>query len=302
MLEQTVQDDNLPTVKIYGEPSKKYILSIDPSWSSSPASDYFAMAVGEVNDEDITNPSFTLVHNYAVAGGELKDHIRYLYYLLKSFNICYIIADNADGNFIKSANESDLFKQQKIEIKFIDYDSSLSGDEYMKMLAIVKNQYNKNDLKIAFKHVFNSESIRRMNEQLQTFINTRKIWFGSRLSCHSSDFDRVLKYYANGHLNYELAGGDIGDFISEQDDLIKRVKEQCALIEVKVTPTGNQTFDLPQLFKRDTSTKRARKDNYTALMLLAEVFKAHIDISTGVQSAPKKLFQPFMIGRSTLTR
>ncbi len=302
MLEQTVQDDQYPTTMLCGDPKKKYLLSIDPSFSSSPTSDYFAMAVAEMNDSNMAEPSFTLVHNYAVAGGELKEHIRYFLYLLKSFNIHYIIADNADGNFIQSANESELFKSEKMEIKFIDYDGNLKGDEYAAMLRIVKNQHNKNDYRIAFKHVFNQESIRRMNEQLQTFINNRKIWFASKLSAHSIEFDKAIRYASSGSFEYDLRGMDIGDFIANQDDLIPKVKTQCSLIEIKTTPTGSQTFDLPQLLKRDTSAKRARKDNYTALLLLAEVFKAHIDISTGVASTPKKMAMPMMFGRSTLTK
>jgi hypothetical protein len=302
MLDQTIKDGEYPTTMVYGDPNKKYLLSIDPSFSSSPTSDYFAMAVSELNDENMEEASFTLVHNYAVAGGELKEHIRYFLYLLKSFNICYIIADNADGNFIQSANESELFKSEKIEIKFIDYDGNLKGDEYAEMLRVVKNQYNKNDNRIAFKHVFNQDSIRRMNEQLQTLINRRKVWFSSKLSAHSHEFDKAIKFVGSGNFSYDLRGRDIGDFVAEQDDLIYQVKKQCSLIEVRVTPTGNQTFDLPQLLKRDTSVNRARKDNYTALLLSAEVFKAHIDISTGVQNTPKKMANPIMFGRSTMTR
>ena len=29
----------------------------------------------------------TLVHNYAVAGGDLKDHINYFYYVLTNFDV-----------------------------------------------------------------------------------------------------------------------------------------------------------------------------------------------------------------------
>jgi hypothetical protein len=36
---------------------------------------------------------------------------------------------------------------------------------------------------------------------------------------------------------------------------------------VKSTAKGTQTFDLPQHLKRSTSAHRARKDNYTTLML-----------------------------------
>ena len=61
-----------------GDSELKYICAIDPSFSNSPTSDYFAMSVMELNQE--TNTS-TLVHGYAVAGGDLKDHIQYFEYL-----------------------------------------------------------------------------------------------------------------------------------------------------------------------------------------------------------------------------
>ena len=38
-----------------------------------------------------------------------------------------------------------------------------------------------------------------------------------------------------------------------QDNLIYQTKKQCALIEVKSTAKGTQTFDLPQHLKRNTS-------------------------------------------------
>ena len=73
------------------------------------------MSVLEINEDK----SVTLVHNYAVHGGELNEHIKYLLYLLLSFNIVLIIADNADGNFIQSANESELFKEKNINMTVI---------------------------------------------------------------------------------------------------------------------------------------------------------------------------------------
>ena len=76
MHECTVPDGEEPTLKIKGEKGKKYLIAIDPSFSNSPSSDYFAMAVMELNNETKTG---TLVHNYALAGGDLKDHIKYFY-------------------------------------------------------------------------------------------------------------------------------------------------------------------------------------------------------------------------------
>ncbi len=81
MHECTIPDGETPTTKIRGKAGGKYILGIDPSFSNSPTSDYFAMSILELDDE---TQSGTLVHSYAVAGGDLKDHIRYLHYLVKN--------------------------------------------------------------------------------------------------------------------------------------------------------------------------------------------------------------------------
>ena len=71
---------------------------------------------------------------------------------------------------------------------------------------------------------------------------------------------------------------DIGEMIETQDTLIYQTKKQCALVEVKSTAKGTQTFDLPQHLRRSTSANRARKDNYTTLMLGNWAVKAYNDM------------------------
>ena len=60
--------------------------------------------------------------------------------------------------------------------------------------------------------------------------------------------------------------------------MIYQTKRQCALVEVKSTPRGTQTFDLPLHLKKSTSPNRARKDNYTTLMLANWATKSYYDI------------------------
>ncbi len=294
MAQQTIKDMEEPTTRIVGDSHKEYILSIDPSWSQASNSDDFAMSVLEKNDDD----SVTLVHSYSVHGGELNEHIKYLLYLLLSFNIILVIADNADGNFIQSANESEIFRERNIKLGFIDYDGELQGEEYTKMLKEVRKQYNLNERRICIKHVFNSNSIRRMNEQLQTFINTKKIWFGSKLTQHNNYKSAVGK-----KISYEFSknlqiGDNICNLISKQDDLIILTKKECALIEVSSNATGGQKFDLPNLLKRVTSSDRARKDNYTSLMLGVEGFKSHNDIMRQEVAPKVSTFTPMVVGHS----
>ena len=74
------------------------------------------------------------------------------------------------------------------------------------------------------------------------------------------------------------------------------------MIEVATSPIGKLTFDLPQMLKRDRSVKRARKDNYTCLLLGVEGAKAYFDIMRQAPAEKKTMFIPRMYGASTLTK
>jgi len=186
MHECTVPDGEKQHTLIKGEKDREYILAIDPSFSNSPSSDFFAMSVLEL-DEEKTDHS-TLVHGYAVAGGDLKDHIKYLHYLMTSFNFLMIIIDNAGYQFIDSANESELFVSSRIKIEFFDFESEKEGDDYQKMLLNAKANYNKKDTKICFKQLFSTNFIRNANEHLQASIDHKRIWFASRTAGCGSFF------------------------------------------------------------------------------------------------------------------
>ena len=114
MHECTVPDGELPSSLIKGNPDKKYILGIDPSFSNSPSSDYFC-------------------HSYAVAGGDLKEHIDYLYYIVTNFDIEMICIDNAGFQFIDSCNESKVFSNSKLNLSFFDFDSNKEDLDYDKL-------------------------------------------------------------------------------------------------------------------------------------------------------------------------
>ena len=147
MHECTVPDGEEPTTRIFGASDKKYILGIDPSFSNSPSSDYFAMSLLELDEE---RRDVTLVHSYAVAGGDLKDHIKYLGYLMTNFNIIMICIDNAGYQFIDSANESEFFLQNNIDIKFFDFHPEKEGLDRQNMLKKAKREYNLQDKKSAY--------------------------------------------------------------------------------------------------------------------------------------------------------
>ena len=281
MHECTIEDGDSPTTKIVGDDGKKYVLGIDPSFSNSPSSDYFAMAVIELNDEDQNG---VLVHDYAVAGGDLKDHIDYMQHVINNFNIELIVIDNAGYQFIDSCNETGKFK---IPLKFIDFNSDAQGVDYELMIKKARRQYNLGNGAICFKQVFTTNFIRIANEHLQANIDHKRIWFASRVTANNGAFSK----YSSKKVNLKLVREDtLLDFIETQDALIHQVKKQCALVEVKSTAKGTQTFDLPQHLKRSSSTNRARKDNYTTLMLANWGVKSYYDMMT----APKEEVSTFI--------
>jgi len=289
MHECTIKDGENPTSKIYGDKDKKYILAIDPSFSNSPSSDYFAMSVLEIDDE---KKDCIIVHSYAVAGGDLKDHILYFHYLLNNFNVEMIIIDNAGYQFIDSANENELFRKSGINLKFFDVNSDAEGVEYDLMLRDAKRQYNKETKRICFKQVFTTEFIRKGNEYLQASIDHKKIWFASRISANGDSFGRVT----GSNINIESTGfNNLIDFIENQDDMIYATKKECSLIEVKSTSRGFQSFDLPQHLKRNTSANRARKDRYTALMLGNWASKIYYDMNKIENKMENDTFTPIML-------
>ena len=289
MHECTIPDGEEPTTKIKGEAGSKYVLAIDPSFSNSPSSDYFAMSVLEIDDE---SEHGVLVHSYAVAGGDLKNHIKYLFYLVTHFDFEMIIIDNAGYQFIDSANESDLFTKNRISLKFFDFDSDREGVDYKKMLIEAKKQYNSSDRRIVFKQNFTTKFIRTANEHLQACIDHKRIWFASKTTANDVAFTREV----NKHINIKHTPNDsVLDLIEMQDAWVYQTKKQCALVEVKSTAKGAQTFDLPQHLKRSTSSSRARKDSYTTLMLACWATKCYYDIVKLRIESKQSTFSPIMI-------
>jgi hypothetical protein len=294
----TVKDGEKPSALIKGNPNDLFVLSIDPNFSQSPSADFFAMSVLKL---DIENERATLVHNYGKAGVDLGEHIKYFYYLLNAFNPVLICSDNADGNFIQSANESSLFENNKIKLDFVEYDGELKDQDYIDMIRKVRNQYNYGNKKICFKHIFNQQSIRRINEQLQTWINTNRIWFGSKLTQLSGDYDIAIK----GTIPYPFEENQttsefIYELISDQDDWMGKVKKQCSLIEITVSPVGGQVFNLPQNLLRQSGLNRPRRDNYTSLLLGVEAAQTYFNLMKQPPKEAVKAFIPFMAGQSTM--
>lgn len=286
----TIPDGEEPHLKLIGDKDKKYIIAIDPNLSNSEHADYFAMAVMELDEKD---QSSTLVHNYANAGGDLKDHIAYFYYLYKAFNPVFIITDSADGNFIPSANGTEKFNLSRIDIKQIEeWNSDLEGEDYEAMLRIVRKSYNLQSGKIWIKQYFTSDFIRKGHEHLQASIDYKKVWFASKINPDGSIFNKVSNSPVPADI---IEGRTIGDLIDDQDELIYDVKKQAALIEVKATAKGSLSFDLPSHLKKTKGANRARKDNLTALMLGTWGVKAYFEMMSKPIESINHTFEPIFI-------
>ena len=185
-----------------------------------------------------------------------------------------IVIDNAGYQFIDSCNESDFFRKET-NIQFLDFDSDKDGLQYDLEIKKFRRNYNQNERKICFKQNFSSNWLRKANEQLQADIDHKRIWFASKATAHGSGFDSI----SSERIPINMTGYDtILDLIEFQDSWIYQTKKQCAIVEVKSTAKGTQSFDLPQHLKRSTSPNRARKDNYTTLMLSNWGLKCYNDM------------------------
>lgn len=288
MNECTLPDGQEPTALVKGRKDKKYILAIDPSFSKSKNSDFFAMAVLELDEE---KKDSTLVHGYAVAGGNIKDHIKYLYYLIDSFDIVMVILDNADYQFIDVSNESSLFKSRGKRLDFFEADTTIEAADYPKMLQKARSTWSPALGKICTKQYFTSEFLRMANQHLQMCIDHKRIWFASNIRANVKAWDAAISSGVDPELTqFE----NIGELVEFQDDVIYQTKKQCALIEVVTTAKGTQTFDLPSHLKRDSTEKRARKDNYTALLLGAWATKLYFEMND-FKPETNATFTPFFI-------
>lgn len=285
--ECTVFAGESPTVQLKGQKDVQYILAIDPSYSASKASDYFAMAVYMLIPQD---RRICLVHTYGKAGGELKEHFEYLTYLLTFFDIRLLIIDASGSEFITGYNESAIAKDRGINLGFLtaDFDSN----EYDEQLKIARREHNLLTRKFVYGQKFQSLPIRTMNEHLQNQIEAKKIWFASPLNVHESEYKKAMDFkFPFNFKNKNDQTYDRTNFIDDQDQWITETKDQTALIEVKATALGTLTYDLPQSLRRAADkgegVDRARKDHYTTLLLACWGAKCYYDF-TSVDIAPRE--------------
>ena len=295
----TVPDGQSPCVEVAGEPSDKYLLSFDPSWAESESSDDFAIQVFKLNDETRTG---TLVHNYAMSGARLKDHIFYFHYLLNNFNIVAIVGDyNGGVQFLNACNESSLFKQNNLNIKTIGSDLD-NLENYQQALRDAKLEYNLDSKKICILRKPTSQWIRIANELLQANFDHKRIFFGARAV--NDDYQKQrskripikeLKFMRNAEDEKQSPQAKMIDFVEYQVDLMEKTKAECALIQIKTSAQGTQSFDLPDNLKRQTGPEKARKDSYSALVLGNWMIKIYYDMMNVEESNVQATFTPMFV-------
>lgn len=287
MKECTIQDGDFPTIKLKGDKNKKYILSIDPNQNEAKNSDYFAMTLIELDEE---KKEGIVVHGYQRAGVGVKEHIKYLAYLLKNFNIVMVVSDNNGADqFFSACNASDTFVKLNLKLEYFDLDTNAEGEEYTKRLKIARNDYNVEGRKIVYKFMFTAPHIYRANERLQISFNTKKIKFASKMSYHEEIMNSLEEMnlpldliYPSGieeKIDNPAEKGKLGllDLVGWQEHIIQDTKDQCALIEPK-NRDGTFRFDLPSHLKKINTNNKSRKDNYTTLFMGNWTVKVYFEL------------------------
>lgn len=290
MLKQSLPPNENPSILFRGDPNKKYILGIDPNLSNSENADDFAMCLLELDEEA---QDAIVVNQYAVAGKDMNDHIQYLYYLMTHFNIVLIIIDNMGSQFLESANASETFTKANLKVNNLEWNTIAENEDFIKEMAKIKGEYNLLNNKICIKQYFTTEFISKSNSYLQSCIDAGKIWFASPANGSEMATNNLL----NCAVAMEFTGfKDKQEFIDEQDDLIKRTRNQCALIEFTTNSRGTESFSIPLKMQRGKGEMRARRDSYSAFLLANWAKKCYFDMINYKSDKPKRAtFTPFMV-------
>lgn len=294
--------NNTPAIELVGEKGAEYVLGIDPSFSSSEASDHFAMCLMKIVEKGDKKIGM-VVNQYAIAGGKIKDHMLYLFYLLTNFNIVYIGIDASQGDnneFINACNQSSLFKTAGIEL--FDIDADFSKEDMLVLPKQISQKYSLAARRIVQKQGFHSSFQRHANEYLQRCFEDKNVLFAGNISSVDGLGDEYSKLDLSiildkkrGHTDFNEVDNNIYAFMEEQEKYMKMVKDECALIEVSATSLGNHSYDLPQSLKRSNSPNRTRKDSYSALLLANWCLKLYLESRNAPKRGNTNTFKPIII-------
>lgn len=309
MADCTIPNGQRPTVELVGDKNAEYVLGIDPAGGSigaDPAGDHFAMCVLKIMDVKGRRIGM-VVHQYACAGVNLEHHIAYLHYLLKRFNIVYIVYDSSGGenmSFLNMCNQSEVFKRAKLELNNIEADFAKEGFE--ETVTQVKDSYNpdRSISKIVHNQFFSSSIIKAGNDNLRACFEQKTIQFASQAQSIPHAVEQLCQSDVMGmnatHPAFhdpELEGsGSMWEFVLNQDALMELTKKECALIEVSSSPLGHLTYDLPHHMTRNRKNiDRPRRDSYVALWLAAWGLKIYNAVLEAPTVEAEDTFTPKLI-------
>ncbi len=295
----TLPDGEGQCVEVIGDPSAKYILAFDPSWSESESSDDFAMLIIKIHPETRKG---TIVHSYAVSGTSMQKHIKYMAYLLNHFNIEMVIGDyNGGVQFLSACNESATFKKQKLKVEIIDAEID-NVKNYEKGIRKLKRDLDKETKKFVFLRKPSSSWIRVANEGLQAAFDHKRIFFAGAAMDDNYNMQRKakipikeLKFLKNQETDEANEGAKMIDFVEHQRDMMDLIKVECALVQVTTSPQGTQSFDLPLNLRKQRNADKARKDSYSALILGHWGMNLYFDIIEDEGDATQTTFTPMFI-------
>ncbi len=281
MQECTIADgDDSITMELKGEKGAKYIVAIDTALSGSEDSDHFAIQVLKIVKRVTDGMELPLlVHSYAIAGGDLKDHILYFHYILTNFHVVYIATDASQGDnveFLNSAIQSKLFKDAKIHL--CDIEADFKTDDFSNVTKEVKRSYNLTEGRIIHKQPFSSVWQRASNEYMQACFDHKGMLFAAHIRANPAASAIAMNVDISALRGHgDFAEMSISEFIEKQDTLVDLTRQECAMIVVKTTDLGTMQWGLPQSVKRTTGPSRVRKDSYSALLLGIWATKTYLE-------------------------
>lgn len=304
MRDCTVDAKQSPHSCIVGNPDKKYSVAIDPSWSQEVSSDDFAISVFELDEE---NQKDCLVHAYGISGQPTRNHIEYFLYILQNFNVEIVTMDHAGGTqFVQTCNESQIFIDAGIELGVVNEfikDDFMKPEQYHEDLIGLKDNLDPDKWNICYLRTFTSHWIREANELLQAHIDRKKIRFANTYLTDEAFNNQINASIGVDKLKWSLhykhdssEAKNMVEFLDHQHFMLELTKQETANIEIKTSPQGHQTFQLPQHMQRQTGENRPRKDNYSTLVLGNWINKVYHDAM--VVEPPKKptaTFRPMML-------
>ena len=296
----SIEDGGTPTLELVGEKLAEYVVAIDPSLSGSESSDHFAMCVLKIIQRLDGKKIGMVVHSYAVAGGNLKDHAMYLHYLLTHFNVVYLAIDASQGNeveFINMCNQSERFKRAKIEL--IDIECEFSKDDFTGMPEQIRKSYNRTIGRIVQKQPFGSPFQKAANEYLQGCFDHKGVMFAGKIAASTEESGKNIDIGSSIVIpllkdHEELCELSPSQFIEHQDNLLDLTRKECSMIQVKQSSLGTQNWDLPQNMKRTGGPNKVRKDSYSALLLGVWALKMYLDSQEIPAEEPQEDF-PYLL-------